>query len=73
MCASLLAHARYDWGGSGIDPAAATFGGVDRAPYYDGVAKALNPLRDVGNKAGRPRVHSVVLEEVESLGSVFGV
>mmetsp|Transcript_6907 Transcript_6907/g.10703 ORF Transcript_6907/g.10703 Transcript_6907/m.10703 type:complete len:454 (-) Transcript_6907:128-1489(-) len=55
----------YDWGGSGIDPAAATFGGVDRAPYYDGVAKALNPLRDVGNKASA----SIIDKRVEDFKS----
>lgn len=41
----------YDWGGSGIDPNTATFGGVDKSQYLDGVAKALNPLRDETNRA----------------------
>ena len=38
----------YDWAAAGVDPNATTFGAVDTAKYdqFEGVAKALNPLKD---------------------------
>jgi hypothetical protein len=50
----------YDWGASGIDPDTATFGGLDKEQYLEGVAKALNPLRDENNKAAAVIVHKSV-------------
>lgn len=36
----------YNWESAGIDKDTHAFGVTERHPYYDGVSKALNPLRD---------------------------
>lgn len=57
----------YDWAASGIDPATATFGGLDKEQYQEGVAKALNPLKDQANKAAA----HIIDKRVEDFKSTY--
>ena len=56
----------YDWKGTGLDPNTATFGGVDKEMYQDGVAKAINPQRDQTQKAGVATIVGKRLEDFKS-------
>jgi len=64
----------YDWQASGLDPEQATFGCVEKNAYLNGVAKAMNPLRDETNKAGvsiiQKRVEDFKMTANDELGRV---
>ena len=56
----------YDWGASGIDPDTATFGGLDKEQYLEGVAKAINPQRDAEKKTGCATIIDKRVEDFKS-------
>ena len=48
----------YNWDAAGIDKDTHAFGIAEKHPYYDGVSKALNPLRDTENHKASVKVVS---------------